>query len=91
MRRHYHCNFICSKRVLHPGGDPKYKELMGSQVLQFGTRSVDEVMKALDGVISRDNELWPSQLAPYHMRSLPLLSALGLVRTLRDRSAPSRR
>lgn len=61
------------------GGDPKYKELFGSQVLQFGTRSVDEVMKALDSVISRDNELWPSQLAPYHMRSLPLLNALGLV------------
>jgi tetratricopeptide (TPR) repeat protein len=61
------------------GGDPKYKDLLGSQVLQFGTRNVDEVMKALDTVISRDNELWPSQLGPYHMRSLPLLNALGLV------------
>ncbi len=71
--------FLFKEGLYITGGDPKYKELFGSQVLQFGTRSVAEVMKALDSVISRDNELWPSQLAPYHMRSLPLLSALGLV------------
>ncbi|MDQ1640158.1 MAG: hypothetical protein QOF62_3497 [Pyrinomonadaceae bacterium] len=71
--------FLFKEGLYITGGDPKYKELFGSQVLQFGARSVDEVMKALDSVISRDNELWPSQLAPYHMRSLPLLSALGLV------------
>jgi hypothetical protein len=71
--------FLFKEGLYITGGDAKYKELFGSQVLQFGTRSVDEVMKALDTVISRDNELWPSQLAPYHMRSLPLLNALGLV------------
>lgn len=71
--------FLFKEGLYITGGDPKYKELFGSQVLLFGTRSVDEVMKALDSVISRDNELWPSQLAPYHMRSLPLLNALGLV------------
>ncbi|HKP44987.1 MAG TPA: hypothetical protein VJT50_00180, partial [Pyrinomonadaceae bacterium] len=60
-------------------GDPKYKNLLGSQVLQIGDHSVDEVMKSLDPIISRDNELWPRQLGPYHMRSLPLLNALGLV------------
>ncbi len=71
--------FLFKEGLYITGGDPKHKELFGSQVLQFGTHSVAEVMKALDGVISRDNELWPSQLAPYHMRSLPLLNALGLV------------
>jgi tetratricopeptide (TPR) repeat protein len=71
--------FLFKEGLYITGGDAKYKELFGSQVLQFGTHTVDEVMKALDSVISRDNELWPSQLAPYHMRSLPLLSALGLV------------
>jgi hypothetical protein len=59
--------------------DPKYKELLGAQVLKFGERTPDEVMRALDPLISRDNEIWPSQVGPYRMRSLPLLNALGLI------------
>ena len=58
--------------------DPKYKELLGARVVRFGDRLVDEVMRALDPVISRDNEMWPLQVAPYRMRSLPLLRALGM-------------
>jgi hypothetical protein len=61
------------------GADPRYKDLLGAQVVRFGGRSIEEVMSALDPVISRDNDLWPSQLAPYRMRSLPLLNALGVV------------
>jgi hypothetical protein len=61
------------------GADPKYKELLGAQVLRFGDHSVDEVMRALDPVINRDNEIWPTQVGPYRMRSLPLLAALGVV------------
>lgn len=63
--------------------DPKYKDLLGAQVLQLGGHGIDEILKSLDQVISRDNEMWPSQLAPYHLRSLPLLSALGLVSDIR--------
>ncbi len=63
--------------------DPKYKDLLGAQVLQLGGHGSDEILKSLDQVISRDNEMWPSQLAPYHLRSLPLLSALGLVSDIR--------
>jgi len=59
--------------------DPKYKELLGAQVLRFGERTVDEVMQALDPLMSRDNELWPKQVAPYRMRTLPLLNALSLI------------
>lgn len=60
------------------GADPKYKELLGAQVVRFGDHSVDEVMRALDPVINRDNEIWPTQVGPYRMRSLPLLGALGM-------------
>ncbi|MEP6743475.1 MAG: tetratricopeptide repeat protein, partial [bacterium] len=60
------------------GADPKYKELLGSRVLQIEGHNVEEVMRALDPLISRDNEMWPSQLAPYWMRSLFLLKTLGL-------------
>ncbi|MBV9210004.1 MAG: tetratricopeptide repeat protein [Acidobacteria bacterium] len=59
--------------------DPRYKELLGAQVLRFGDKTIDEVMRALDPLTSRDNEIWPSQVAPYRMRILPLLNALGLI------------
>jgi hypothetical protein len=65
------------------GSDPKYKDLLGAQVLSLGGHTVDEVMKSLDQVISRDNEMWPSQLGPYHLRNLPLLRGLGLVSDIR--------
>ncbi|MBV9957708.1 MAG: hypothetical protein JO360_04770 [Acidobacteria bacterium] len=58
---------------------PKYRELLGAQVLRFGDRTVDEVMRALDPLTSRDNEIWPSQTGPYRMRILPLLNGLGLI------------
>lgn len=77
--------------------DPKYKDLLGAQVLRFGDRSVDEVMKALDPLISRDNDTWPSQLGPYHMRSSALMNGLGLIPetskvslTIRDTSGKER-
>lgn len=60
------------------GADPKYRELLGARVVRFGEHSIDEVMRALDPVISRDNDIWPSQIGPYRMRSLPLLNALGM-------------
>jgi tetratricopeptide (TPR) repeat protein len=59
--------------------DPKYKEMLGAQVLRFGDSTVDEVMRALDPLIQRDNEMWPKQVAPYLMRSMALLNALGLI------------
>jgi tetratricopeptide (TPR) repeat protein len=77
--------------------DPKYKNLLGAQVLSLGGHSVDEVTQSLDQVISRDNDMWPVQLGPYHMRNLPLLRGLGLVPdirktelSLRDASGRSR-
>ncbi len=60
--------------------DPKYKELLGAQVLRFGNHTVDEVVAALDPLISRDDsDIWVKETAPYRMRSLPLLNGLGLI------------
>lgn len=59
--------------------DPKYQELLGAQVLSLGGHTVDELMKSLDPITSRDNEIWPTQLNPYRLRNLPLLRGLGLV------------
>lgn len=59
--------------------DPRYKDLLGAQVLRFGERTVEQVIGALDPLISRDNEIWVKQRAPYLMRRLPLLNGLGLI------------
>lgn len=59
--------------------DPKYKDLVGSQVIKFGERAPEEIVKGLEPIISRDNEIWIKQVAPYRMRNLGLLNSLGLI------------
>jgi hypothetical protein len=53
--------------------------LIGAQVLKFGDRTPDEIVKGLEPIINRDNEIWVKQVATYRMRSLVLLNALGLI------------
>ncbi len=59
--------------------DPKHKDLLGSQVLKFGGRSVDEIVDAIQVTSSEDNKIWIKQIAPYRMRHLPLLHAGGAI------------
>lgn len=59
--------------------DAKYKNLLGGQVLKYGERTVDEVLKSLDPLIGRDNEIYPKEVAPMLMRYLALPNALGLI------------
>jgi hypothetical protein len=61
--------------------DPKYKHLLGAQVLLVQEQTPEKVVEALDPLISRDNEnaIWVQQRAPYLMRHLPLLHALGVI------------
>lgn len=59
--------------------DTKHKDLLGAQVLKFGSRTIDEVLQSLEPLIPRDNRLWIKQVAPYWMRNLPLLNGLGLI------------
>jgi tetratricopeptide (TPR) repeat protein len=71
--------FLFEEGLYVIAGDPKHEELLGARVLRFGDRTVDEVMRALDPLIGRDNEHWLKQATPYVMQRLPLLHALGLV------------
>jgi tetratricopeptide (TPR) repeat protein len=59
--------------------DPKHKDLLGSQVLKFGGRAVDEIVGAIHSASSEDNKIWIKQIAPYRMRHLPLLHAAGMI------------
>lgn len=76
---------------------PEHEGLLGAEVLAVAGRPVDELQEALDPLISRDNNQWPKQMFPYHLRELPLLHALDLVPdprtvalTVRDRAGGER-
>jgi tetratricopeptide (TPR) repeat protein len=58
---------------------PQHKELAGKQVLRFNGHSVEEVMKAVDPLVSRDNAIWVKHVAPDLMRHPQLLHGLGLI------------
>ncbi len=58
--------------------DPRYAALLGAEVVRIAGHSVDELFRALDPLISRDNVQWLKQITPYRLRELPLLHALGL-------------
>lgn len=66
--------------------DPKYRELLGAQVVGFDGHPVDSVVRAIDPLISRDKEnpIWVQQRAPYLMRHVPLLNGLGLSANARE-------
>jgi tetratricopeptide (TPR) repeat protein len=60
--------------------DPKYKELLGAQVLRFENNDVPTVINALTPLINRDDSnMWIAERAPFLMRHLPLLHGLGLI------------
>lgn len=61
-------------------GDPKYKDLLGTEVTRIGDRTVPEVVAALAPLIPLDgSEIWVKARAPYMMRHTPLLHGLGLI------------
>ena len=58
---------------------PPQTDIIAAQVLAFGDRPVDEVMKALDPLISRDNDIWSKVMGPDLMRYPQVLNGLGLI------------
>ena len=61
--------------------DSKYKELLGSQVLQFEKKNVNDVIKALEPLNGRDNKMTVLVRLPYLMRYPILLRTLGVIST----------
>src|SRR6185369_6940882 len=59
--------------------DSRYAELLGAQVLRFDSLTVEEVMRGLDPIISRDNPRAPLVMGMMRIRNLPLLYGLGLI------------
>jgi len=61
--------------------DPKYKDLLGSRVLQFEKKSINEVINALEPLNGRDNKMTVLVRLPYLMRYPILLKTLGVIST----------
>lgn len=60
-------------------GDPKYKTLLGSQVLQFEKKNVKDIINALEPLNGRDNKMTVLVRLPYLMRYPILLKTLGMI------------
>ena len=58
---------------------PKYADLVGRQVLRVGGRSIEQVLDALDPVISQDNGMGPKLIGPMMLSSTRTLFGLGLI------------
>lgn len=57
---------------------PEQASLIGAEILKIGGHTVDEVMKALDPIISRDNTLWLKRIAPSLIVTPFILNGVGL-------------
>src|SRR5450755_2344365 len=55
-----------------------YRQLVGAQVLSVDGHPVDEVLAAVEPLISRDNDQQVTWLGPEVLRWTPLIHALGL-------------
>jgi tetratricopeptide (TPR) repeat protein len=58
--------------------DSRFADLLGAQVLRFGDQTTQQVVAALDPIISRDNPAGPFVMGPMRMRNVPLLAGLGV-------------
>jgi tetratricopeptide (TPR) repeat protein len=72
--------FLFEEGLFIIAADSRYQDLLGAQVLRFGSHSIAQVLQALDPLISRDNDLAALKvMGLMRMRNLPLLHALGVI------------
>jgi hypothetical protein len=64
------------------GAAPGCEHLLGAQVDTIGGLAIDEVMAALDPVMTRDNEHWLTLKFPRLVRQAAVLEGLGIDHTL---------
>jgi len=72
--------FLFEDGLYITSAESHYTDLLGAQIVSFGGHSIAEVLKALDPLISRDNDLAALKvMGLMRMRNLPLLHAVGLI------------
>jgi tetratricopeptide (TPR) repeat protein len=71
--------YMFEEGVFIIAADPAHKDLLGSQVIKFGGKPINEVVDTIQSFSSEDNKIWIKQIAPYRLRHLPLLNAAGAI------------
>ncbi len=71
--------YLFAEGLFVTAADPACLRLLGARIDKIGGRPVEEVMAALDPVISRDNEQEAAFKAPALLRRVAFLHALGLL------------
>lgn len=84
--------FLFEEGLFIVTADSAHKDLVGARVVRIADHSVEEVLKAMDSIISQDNTMWPKLIGPDLMPNAQLLNGLGLIPrpdrlplTIRDR------
>jgi hypothetical protein len=70
--------FLFEEGLFVTAASPAYADLVGAQVVGVGNHNVDEVMAALEPLVSRDNDMWLKLIVPHLVRKPHVLHALGL-------------
>jgi tetratricopeptide (TPR) repeat protein len=61
--------------------DRRYADLVGNEILAIDDLTIAQLMKGLDPILNRDNEMGPRISGIFRMRTIPLLFGLGLVKS----------
>jgi tetratricopeptide (TPR) repeat protein len=71
--------YLFSEGVFITAATEAYREALGAQVLTIDGRPVEEVLAAVEPLISRDNDQQVRWIGPEVLRWTPLLHAVGLI------------
>lgn len=68
-----------SEGVFITAAAPAHASLAGAQIISVGEHPLEQVLAALDSIISQDNPMWTRLLGPFFLLQPNLLHGLGLV------------
>jgi tetratricopeptide (TPR) repeat protein len=71
--------YLFAEGLFVTAADPRHRSVLGAQVTAFDGRPTDEIMAALDPIISRDNDSQVKTAAARWLRHPPILHALDLI------------
>ena len=89
--------FAFQEGIFITAANVKYEDLLGAQVLKIGGKEIDEVLKLIDPLCHRDNQMSPRVLGLMRMRHPAILQGLGIIKdvkkvplTIRDKQGKIR-
>ena len=70
--------YLFAEGVFVVAADQRYERLLGARIDSIDGHPIDEVLAAIDQVLSRDNDQQVKYFAPVWLRLVPFLHAMGL-------------